>query len=558
MVLPHDTPAAPVAPTAGGEPLPELAPGTWTMLRAFQREGVAQACFRGSHVLWWGCGGGKTFGGIVWALAAPGAVVVFTLAPAREQWIEELSKVAPAIDPYLHRPASSRRKRDVTLAYYLLTTPRPFLVLGWESLHDDDVFAQLMALPPPFSIVWDELSVLKAHRRFTRHIDGVTLWVDGQNNPVPRDVLGARPILKDLPPGAHRDSRDPEIWYEPCATIAARAAFLAPRAARRLGLTATFVPDRVRDIWAQLDAVLPGCAGKYRDFAVAYCAGHQGKYGWVDDGASDPAGLRTLLARHTHYVPKARVNAELPAVQRLLTRIPRDGLNALHADDRAAIKHAIRAAKQAGANVALAAFGAQVLAAAGRKTTAAVQRVVECVGSEQKILVFTGLRRHVDEIEAHTREAIRKAKLGDCPIWAADGSVPADRRRQIQQAYMAAPGPAVLIGTRDAWGMALNLQSTDRLLSVALPWTWLELEQAEGRVVRLGMDRRVVIEYLIAEGTVDTRVAEVVLAKLGAINALIQDDQLTSIRETLQGGSDADLMDNLIDAVIHGGVAVED
>ena len=47
--------------------------------------------------------------------------------------------------------------------------------------------------------------------------------------------------------------------------------------------------------------------------------------------------------------------------------------------------------------------------------------------------------------------------------------------------YMRAEGPAVIVGTLDAWGESVNLQDTDLAAFVMLPYTPSMLEQAEGR-----------------------------------------------------------------------------
>jgi len=58
-------------------------------------------------------------------------------------------------------------------------------------------------------------------------------------------------------------------------------------------------------------------------------------------------------------------------------------------------------------------------------------------------------------------------------------------------------------------------------LFAMIPYTHGQVEQAEGRFIRLGQDRPVLICYAIAEGTVDDHVADLLLTKLDAVDATV-------------------------------------
>ena len=61
------------------------------------------------------------------------------------------------------------------------------------------------------------------------------------------------------------------------------------------------------------------------------------------------------------------------------------------------------------------------------------------------------------------------------------------------------------------------------------------------------MTRPCIIEYLVAEGTVDERIAGVVLEKLAAVEAVLPDEQVSEVREAVQGGTDDNVIDGLLD-----------
>ena len=68
------------------------------------------------------------------------------------------------------------------------------------------------------------------------------------------------------------------------------------------------------------------------------------------------------------------------------------------------------------------------------------------------------------------------------------------------------------------------------------------LEQAEGRVHRLGMDRPVQITYLIAEETVDETIADLVLGKLASIEKVVDAGGLDGLSGALEGLEDKETM----------------
>ncbi len=126
------------------------------------------------------------------------------------------------------------------------------------------------------------------------------------------------------------------------------------------------------------------------------------------------------------------------------------------------------------------------------------------------------------------------------------GTSPA-MRDQIQQEYMSAAGPCVLVGTGDAWGEGVSLHDTDLALIAMLPYTPGAVIQWEGRFSRHGQKRPVLVQYLVAEGTVDEHVAEILLSKLKPVETVAQDDSITGFADAIQGvGSEEEIMQSVL------------
>jgi len=501
---------------------PETSPPTATepiRLLPFQRDAIAFAVGNDSVALWESAGAGKTVQGLAWALAQPGAVLVITRAGARETHRRETLRLTSLV-PFVFLPKSRIRKRDQFqsidsyLEFCTQTASRPFVIVAWEMLgqgkredgeddasEDASVLQHLMSLPF-VSIIFDELHRGKNQRR--------KRWVPTQDNKLEgRDTYNTSSV-------AH---------------------ILASKARRRLGTTATPIGHRLSDLWGQVSLIEPWSWGPSASrFLFRYCDGKDGEFGGVEAvGMSNVDELKTRLGYTVYHVPKHVSHAQLPAKRREVIRVSAaDQVNAKRWTAKT-IKDAVMEAKT-GSHVAKARVQQLRLAEASARKRRYIINDVKAWLADQpnaKILIFTGLIQDCDDLGTMLETA--GGKLGGVQVWAASGTTAGDVRSEIQDAYMAHPGPCILVGTYKAWGESLNLQDTDLLLVSMLPWTVDMVIQLEGRVHRIGMLRKVLIRYLIAEDTYDERIADILLSKLPAVEAFTGDnvegfgDQLSGI-----------------------------
>ena len=97
------------------------------------------------------------------------------------------------------------------------------------------------------------------------------------------------------------------------------------------------------------------------------------------------------------------------------------------------------------------------------------------------------------------------------------------------------------MGTTDAFGEAIDgLQHTDVAFCCLLPWNGGRVEQMEGRFHRKSSTRAVRIVYVIAEGTVDEHVSDLVLTKLNSLEDVLDHSEAKDIATTLSGLDDED------------------
>jgi len=485
-----------VSPESDEVVVDDLRPFVADMLTDYQNEGIDFACARpGSH-FWWPCGAGKTLAAIVWALRCAGPVLIVVRASARRQWEVETKRFAD-IEPFVWKPVSLRRKKDkwADTAAYLEwceeKEQRPFMIVAWETLQSALSDIRLMQ---PISVVYDESHKGKSNKR----------W---------------QAIMKE----------DGSLKFKKRENLTSAAMDISRMAQRRLCTTATPVKNRLRDLWAQLDLSDPGMWGAFYPWAIRYCAAKPGPFGGMDcDGRSNLAELQSRINTVAHVVPYATTHAQLPPKRRQVTY--------LAVEDQckpAAMKREIaRAHKMGGSSV----LEVLLQEAASRKRKFIVDLVKENTASGSgKIVVFTGRRKDAEELARQIGNALKDTK-----VWMGHGDTNVHDRDIMREAYMAHAGPCVLVGTGDAWGESLNLQDTDALILAMLPYTPGQVVQWEGRVSRLGQKRPVLIYYVIAEGTVDERVAALLLDKLPAVEAVVGDGVAGALHDELMGVNDED------------------
>ena len=104
-----------------------------------------------------------------------------------------------------------------------------------------------------------------------------------------------------------------------------------------------------------------------------------------------------------------------------------------------------------------------------------------------------------------------------------------------------------MVATGEAMGEGIDLQDTDLAIMAMLPWTPRAVGQWEARFHRPGMTRPVIVRYLIAEGTVDEHVCEILLGKLPAVADVVADQVYGDGLSRSQGlGNRTEILSSLV------------
>jgi len=513
------------------------------MALPYQREGIQWCAQRAGSAMWHSPGSGKTFSAIAWALHSKPPYIIVTKAAARHQFAGEIKNFTTlrpvviegagevdfnALAARSHErgvmvaaPDERKRRRRRGWEYEADNAPLgsvAFFVLGWEIL---PYHAAALTKLRASAVVFDELHRAKSTRRIKASID-----------------------------------EDGKLQFEKRNNVASAAMDVARGVPRRLGTTATPVKDRVRDLWAQMDLLEPfgwgpfwrverdpnGTEGRPLGFAFRYCSGHAGTFGGVDSsGQSHLDELDARLTFVSHIVPRSITHRDLPPKRRMVTWIPPSEQSTPPPEFKKILKEA---AKIGGTAL----LEAQFQEAAARKRKFVLDHLVSALEGDQKVVVLTGRHKDCESLGADLKKACDKQDISPKAfIVSHGGNTTTNKRNELMLEYMRAEGPAVIVGTLDAWGESVNLQDTDLAAFVMLPYTPSMLEQAEGRFTRHGQKRPVTIQYFVAEGTADDRVASILLDKLPAVARMGINTEADEMADGLAGlGSDQDVIASLL------------
>jgi hypothetical protein len=136
-----------------------------------------------------------------------------------------------------------------------------------------------------------------------------------------------------------------------------------------------------------------------------------------------------------------------------------------------------------------------------------------------KVVLFA---KHIDVMDTAER-SLADAGLRTVSI---RGEQSTNQRQQAIDAFQHDPAVSVAVCSLTAAGVGLNLQAASNVVLAELSWTAAEQQQAIDRVHRIGQDEPVTAWRILAAGTIDSTIAELIDAKQGlAARALDGSDE---------------------------------
>ncbi len=289
-------------------------------------------------------------------------------------------------------------------------------------------------------------------------------------------------------------------------------------------LTGTPMPNRPRDLFNLLRAVGHPSARSFLSFARRYCGAYRNDYGWVTDGASNIPELNLLLKEVMLRRKKDEV-LDLPPKIRSWVPVQTEAASAWKAYSDFISWFQNSDPTRPNDTEFLARITKLRLALHKAKHAACAERIRDVLASGQKVIVFTtfteGITRH-------------KKTLGDKAV-TITGADTVRQRMAATDAFQNDPAVQVALCNLIAGGVGLNLTAATHVIFQDLDWVPANHLQAEDRCYRIGQKRQVTVEYLLADGTLDGYIAQLLEAKLKLVHA-VESDELpdASILKDLQ------------------------
>lgn len=305
-------------------------------------------------------------------------------------------------------------------------------------------------------------------------------------------------------------------------------------AGKILGLTGTPVQNRPSELWS----LLRGLDGErwtsalWSKFHVRYCSAIQTKFGWDTSGADNLDELNTLL-RGTIMMrrTKKQVLKDMPDKTRKTTPLETTAeIRKLLAAEEA-LQYIVEVGIKNADPEKLAIMQQFIDDRAGVEeevtTIGELAKIRRMVGEMKAPLVVDFVKDMLDGgldsvvIFAHHKTVVNEltAGLADYGVVRIVGDTPAKNRQQAVDLFQAEGGPRVFIGSITAAGVGITLTRASYTVFAEVDWVPGNLVQAEDRTHRIGQKNAVTIDYLVFDGSCDTKM----ISSVGDKNAVIKE-----------------------------------
>ncbi|GAA3050651.1 DEAD/DEAH box helicase [Actinokineospora globicatena] len=307
----------------------------------------------------------------------------------------------------------------------------------------------------------------------------------------------------------------------------------------RVALTGTPVENTLTDLWALLDWTTPGLLGSRASFRVR----------WAEPVAADPEVaavfarlIRPFLLRRRksdpgivpELPPKTETDHPVPLTREqagLYTAAVRSAMVEIRgAEGMARRGHVLRlltSLKQICNHPAqyLRERDGRLTARSG-KLTLLDELLDTILAEDSSVLVFTQYVSMARLLERHLHD--RKIPSGFL-----HGATPVPQRERLVDHFTTGAFGVFLLSLKAA-GTGLNLTRADHVIHYDRWWNPAVEDQATDRAYRIGQTRPVQVHRLIAEGTVEHRIAELLRTKRHLADSILTptDTALTELSDT--------------------------
>jgi len=289
--------------------------------------------------------------------------------------------------------------------------------------------------------------------------------------------------------------------------------------AHRICLSGTPIINRPIEFYNTIQLLDRNVFPNWFEFTKRYCDRKHNGFGWTYQGASNTEELNqvlkeSIMIRRT----KKQVLKDLPDKIRSFFPLEMDP-NMISEYEEAENNFIYWMENRMGKAAADRAANAQALTeieilkqvAVAAKLPNAIDWITDFLDSDEKLVVFYSHRFVGDALMKQFGKVAVKI----------DGSVTANKRQEAVDRFQQDPKIRLFLGNIKAAGVGITLTASSNVAFLELPWTPGELVQAEDRVHRIGQKAAVNIYYLLAENTVEERIARVLDEKRKVLTSVL-------------------------------------
>jgi len=284
-----------------------------------------------------------------------------------------------------------------------------------------------------------------------------------------------------------------------------------------IGLSGTPIVNRPVEFLNAIKMVDPTVFPNSWEYLQRYCGAKNNGFGWDFSGATNTEELHKIVTKSIMLRrKKSEVLKDLP--DKLRTFSPteltnRSEYNKAESDFIQFVKEqkGAQAAEKASNAEALATIeGLKQLAVEG-KMDQAIEWIRNFLDSDQKLVVFAVHKFVIDRL---------MKEFGDIAV-KVDGSVTGPNRQVAVDRFQNEAKTRLFIGNIKAAGVGITLTAASNVAFLELPWTPGDVSQAEDRIHRIGQKDACTIHYLLAESTIEERIARLLDRKREILDSVL-------------------------------------
>jgi len=306
----------------------------------------------------------------------------------------------------------------------------------------------------------------------------------------------------------------------------------------RIYLTGTPLVNRPVELWPLIHSLDPDQWSNFMAFAKRYCDAFQDRWGWNFTGSSNLDELQNILrSRCMVRRLKKDVLTELPPKRRQIIEVAPNGAQAVVDAETNAYEatEARLTTLRTAAELAKAESDEAYLAAVSKlqeatraqftemaklrhntalaKIPAVIDHLESLLESGEKIVLFAWHHDIIDAIHDKFPSSVEVT-----------GNTSMDARQKAVDKFQTDPDCKLFLGNIQAAGVGITLTASSHVVFAELDWVPGNMSQAEDRCHRIGAVNPVLVQHLVLDGSLDARIAKVLVAKQEVLDATLDNE----------------------------------